>query len=96
MLVVLKQKYRLGLIKGLEKLFTNSDPKPDYENIDFVFLLANYHRYSSTLENECKSLPDECKFYTSSFMGYGLYKDFVFTKDKIMNLFPFVFKNACK
>ena len=58
---------------------------------DFIFLLANYHHYSSVLQEECASLPDECKFYISSFMGYGLYKDFVLSKCKLKEIFPIVF-----
>ena len=94
MLSVLKQKMELGLINGIEKLFKRgeSDISPDLEDSpDFIFLLANYHHYSTQLQEECASLPDDCKFYISSFMGYGLYKDFVFTKSKLKELFPMVF-----
>ena len=95
MIVVLKQKHSLGLINGLDKLFFQKE-NPVQPNlipdIDFVFLLANYHYYSHLLLKECKSLPDDCKFCTSSFMGYGLYKDFIFTKKEIIELFPKVFE----
>ena len=96
MLNVLYQKYKLGLIKGLDKLYTNG--KKDFtpkleEKIDFVFLLANYHHYSDELKEECVLLPDDCKFYAASFMGYGLYKDFIFNKRDIQTKFPFVFTN---
>lgn len=96
MLAVLRQKHKLGLIKGLDMLFTNG--KKDFtpkieEKIDFVFLLANYHHYSDELKEEYESLPDECRFYVSSFMGYGLYKDFIFNKNEIQNLFPVVFNH---
>jgi hypothetical protein len=94
MLIVLKQKKDLGLVKGLENLFMKGK-----ENIcpeisadpDFIFLLANYHHYSSILARECQELPDDCKFFMSSFMGYGLYKDFVKTKKEIRDIFPSVF-----
>lgn len=94
MLSVLKQKMNLGLIEGLEKLFKSGekDISPKLaDSPDFIFLLANYHHYSSVLQEECASLPDECKFYISSFMGYGLYKDFVLSKCKLKEIFPIVF-----
>ena len=96
MLLVLKQKKELGLIKGIEKLFEktiviedksgnkirkNVDFEPEIETEPvFLFLLANYHHYSTNLQEECKSLPDDSKFINASFCGYGLYKDFVKTK----------------
>ncbi len=94
MMNVLKQKKQLGLIKGLEKLFT--DGKKDIvptidDDVDFVFLLANYHHYSKQLREECETLPEDCKFFVSSFMGYGLYEDLVFTKDEVKNIFPMTF-----
>lgn len=96
MLGVLKQKYQLGLTKGLDNLFHDRDKKinPELENdIDFVFLLANYHHYSSALREECESLPDDCKFYIASFMGYGLYKDRIYTKNKIKEIYQDTFTN---
>lgn len=96
MLLVLKQKKELGLIKGIEKLFEKTvviedksgnkirkivDFEPEIETEpDFLFLLANYHHYSTNLQEECNSLPDDSKFINASFCGYGLYKDFVKTK----------------
>jgi hypothetical protein len=92
MLCIIKQKRDLGLVKGLDYLFNNSAGKeiePIIEdNPDFIFLLANYHHYSSSLSKECKKLPKNSKFYLSSFMGYGLYKDFILTKDKLQVIFP--------
>lgn len=91
MLLVLKQKKDLGIVKGLEKLFgkelTEKDSlgnkvkryieiEPEIETEpDFLFMLCNYHHYSTNLEIECKVLPDECKFINASHCGYGLYKD---------------------
>ena len=95
MLIVIKQKIELGLVKGLDYLFKNSAGEPIEPQIedepDFIILLANYHHYSSSLSNECKKLPSNCKFYLSSFMGYGLYKDFVFTKPQLQTIFPKIF-----
>lgn len=94
MLIVLKQKKELGLIKGLDKLFVSGEKEVEpeiMEDPEFIFLLANYHHYSSALQSESESLPDKSKFYLSSFMGYGLYKDFVVTKNKLKEYFPNVF-----
>lgn len=94
MLFVLKQKKELGLIKGLDKLFISGEKEVEpeiMEEPDFIFLLANYHHYSSALQSESESLPDNSNFYLSSFMGYGLYKDFVVTKKKLKEFFPGVF-----
>ncbi len=89
MLVVLKQKKDLGLVKGLDKLFEDSQgrkvtPKI-FTQVDFLFLLSNYHHYSSKLKKELEKLPDDARFISSSFMGYGLYKDFIHSK-KDLNL----------
>lgn len=94
MLVVLRQKYNLGLIKGLDKLFSsgNKEMIPELtEEPDFIILLANYHHYSTALQSESEFMPDECRFYLSSFTGYGLYKDFVFSKKQMEQMFPKVF-----
>lgn len=99
MLIVLKQKKELGLIKGLDKLFVSGEKEVDPELIDkpaFIFLLANYHHYSSALKSESEKLPDDSLFYLSSFMGYGLYKDFVVTKKKLIENFPDVFNKRSK
>lgn len=95
MLIVIKQKKELGLVAGLDYLFENNigdQIKPQIEEEpDLIFLLANYHHYSSALSKECEKLPNNCKFYLSSFMGYGLYKDFVFTKTQLQTIFPKIF-----
>ena len=98
MLLVLKQKKELGLVKGLDNLFEKKvtekdvwgnkvqrqvevEPKIEVEP-DFLFLLTNYHHYSSNLQIECedKDWTDDCKFINASFCGYGLYKDLIKTK----------------
>lgn len=99
MLIVLKQKKELGLIKGLDKLFVSGEKEIEPELIDkpeFIFLLANYHHYSSALKSESEKLPDDSLFYLSSFMGYGLYKDFVVTKKDLIERFPNVFNKRSK
>ena len=89
MLIVLKQKMELRLVKGLEKLFEDSrgnKKTPEIlPEVDFLFLLSNYHHYSDNLKNELEKLPDDARFISSSFMGYGLYKDFIRSK-KDLNL----------
>lgn len=95
MLTVLKQKYELGLVKGLDKLFMRGDKPvvPKIEKLpDFLFLLGNYHHFSTKLKTESDSLPNESRFILSSFMGYGLYEKFIKTKAQMQEMFPFVFK----
>lgn len=95
MLIVLKQKYELGLVKGLDILFMRGDKPvvPKIEKVpDFLFLLGNYHHFSTKLKAESDSLPNESRFILSSFMGYGLYEKFIKTKAQMQDMFPFVFK----
>lgn len=99
MLLVLKQKKELGLVKGLDNLFEKKvtekdawgnkvqrqvevEPKIETEP-DFLFLLANYHHYSSNLQIECEKQLEDCKFINASFCGYGLYKDLIKTKKEL-------------
>ena len=91
MLKVLIQKQKLGLVKGIDKYFANGKSPKIYEKVDFVFLLANYHHYSKKLHQTIQQLPEDSKFFVSSFMGYGLYPQFIKTKDELIKLFPFVF-----
>ena len=93
MLTVLIQKQFLGLIKGIDQYLINGKVPQIVAEVDFVFLLANYNPYSTVLNQEIQKLPEESKFFVSSFMGYGLYYPFVKTKEEIMKLFPFVFKD---
>lgn len=99
MLLVLKQKKELGLVNGLDKLFEKKITEEDalgnkverYIEIepeivtepDFLFMLCNYHHYSSNLKVECKLLPHECKFINASHCGYGLYKDMIKTNKEL-------------
>ncbi len=95
MIQVLYQKYQMGLVKGLEKLFVNGRLPDVEEECDFVYLLANYKPYSENLtqviENEIASY-DNCKFFISCLMGYGLYKDFIISKEEVLRKYP-VIKN---
>ena len=85
MLTVFKQKCELGLIRANPKIeqivsFTNNYPlqleKPLH--IDFICLLANFKDKSRALEIEFIGMED-CKFIKSSYAGYGLYANNVFT-----------------
>lgn len=91
MLDILIQKHELGLIKGLDKYLKNDSKPRINQDVEFVFLLANYHPYSKILDQIVHSLPINSKFYISSFMGYGLYHDFIKTKDEMISMFPSVF-----
>lgn len=100
MLLVLKQKKELGLVKGLDNLFEKKITETDASgNIverrvemapqieaepDFLFLLANYHHYSTNLQIECEKQLEDCKFINASFCGYGLYKDLINTKKELI------------
>lgn len=85
MLIVFKQKCELGLIKGNHKI---ENLKEDSElvlvgDLDFICLLANYKTASDNLKNELAEMED-CRFFTSSFMGYGLYANNIINKEEIL------------
>ena len=84
MLEIFKQKCILGLINGIngENDNLNVDANTKFqlsEDIEFVVILANYKQASRNLANELKEIPKDncCKFSQSSFMGYGLYSDYM-------------------
>lgn len=84
MLTVFKQKRELGLIKGLD---TNRNVIAEFATeIDFVFLLANHDpaksKLKEVLDDLIKLSPTlgfEIKFCVSNFMGYGLYKQSLYS-----------------
>lgn len=87
MLIVFKQKCELGLIKGNSKI---KNLKEDSElvlvgDLDFACLLANYKTASHNLKNELAEMND-CQFFTSSFMGYGLYSNNIIDKKEMLNI----------
>lgn len=80
MLHIFSQKRTLGLIPKLEG--KNNHIKEFAAEIDVIFLIANHDPESrllkdcvSVLEKSNDSLPFSVKFCTSTFMGYGLYKE---------------------
>lgn len=95
MFKVLRQKYELGLVKGLDELFDdkNTGAKRSDDEIDispkvqFVFLLANYLKYSKELRNELEKVKN-AKFFEASMVGYGLYKDFIVDKRALFEHHP--------
>lgn len=85
MLLIFMQKCELGLVKAnskIDKLKNNINHKFDIQlatpNLDFICLLANFKNNSRALDIEFIGM-DECKFISSSYMGYGLYANQVFT-----------------
>lgn len=86
MISVFNQKRALHLIPGLSK---NTNKVEEFaEEIDFMFLIANHDPESKKLKNELNSLNDESiKFITSNFMGYGLFKQNVFSLSEFLNRF---------
>ena len=97
MLEVLCQKTELGLVIGLDKLFL--EDKNGHlstkgiiieDKVEFVYLLANYLHFSEQLKHELNLLPDECNFFCSCFLGYGLYKRFIINKKNIAH-YPDIF-----
>ena len=76
MLRLFRQKRILGLIPGF-KLGNNADKYKDvtqiHPKVEFACVLANYKTHSTLLQEELKEMQD-CLFFTSSVMGYGLFK----------------------
>lgn len=95
MIKVLRQKYELGLVNGLDELFDdkNTGAKRGDDEIDitpkvqFVYLLANYLKYSKELRNELEKVKN-AKFLEASMVGYGLYKDFIVDKRTLFEHHP--------
>ena len=97
MLEVLRQKTELGLIIGLSQLFKkdkngklSTKGITIEDNVEFVFLLANYLHFSNQLKNELNLLPTACRFFCSSFMGYGLYEKYIVNKSTTIH-YPEIF-----
>ena len=97
MLEVLRQKTELGLVFGLNNLFKkeaggklSTKGIKIEDDVEFVFLLANYLHFSDQLQNELKHIKEGSKFFCSSFMGYGLYQRYIVRKHTIDN-YPSIF-----
>lgn len=87
MLTVFKQKCELGIISANSKIksITEETNLSIVGDLDFICLLANYKKSSKSLVNELSVMPD-CKFFTSSFTGYGLYSKCIMNKEEILRL----------
>ena len=82
MLNLVLKKRNLGLIPGF-KLRDNSDKYKEVTQIqpkvEFACVRANYKSHSTQLRLELQEMED-CLFFNSSFMGYGLYKSGLMNK----------------
>ncbi len=93
MLDVFEQKVLLGLIPKAIKWMPNKDKGKKFRLSDktkFYVILANYDPDSSKLSSELDAMEKEgitdCLFFTSSFCGYGLYKEGIKTQDEIKDI----------
>lgn len=84
MKLVFEQKYKLGLIKGLNENVVERLSLSD--EVEFYVLLANYKKASTKLMKELKSFSGDCQFLTSFFSGYGLYSHSIRSKNDIIEL----------
>ena len=88
MISVFSQKRALHLIPDLSESGNTNEVKEFAEEIDFMFLFANHDPESKLLQDELNSINDEnVKFITSNFMGYGLFKQNVFSFNEFQNRF---------
>ena len=85
MLAVFKQKCELGLIKANSKIenINEETPLQLVGDLEFYCLFANYKPASEQLKNELEEM-DDCNFFTSSYMGYGLYANNIINKEEIL------------
>ena len=86
MAAVFQQKRELGLFhKDMEKYKTlkQTDIKQD---IEFVFLFANYDSDSTKLKTELDKI-DDCKIIHANAMGYGLFEKNIIGKELFIKLF---------
>lgn len=78
MLSVLRQKRLLNHIPCLSQENNPNEITEFQDDIDLIFLMANHDPASSILKDELRELPNDIKFITSNFAGYGLFKENVF------------------
>lgn len=86
MLMIFRQKCILGLIRAnrIDRI-TLDTPMSVLPEPEFTCVLANYKKQSSNLADELAEMSD-CKFFVSSFMGYGLYCDDIVNKKQILSM----------
>ena len=83
MIKVFNQKRELGLIVDMDNY---KEVKVVADEIEFVFLIANYKSQSKNLKNELSKI-DNCKFIYANAMGYGLYQKNIIDKNQFAKLF---------
>lgn len=72
MIKVLEQKRKLGLIPYLEYSRNKNVIQEFEDEIDFVFLIANYKKESTKLKTEIDKI-GQCKLIEANYLGYGLF-----------------------
>lgn len=79
---------RIKGLKNVAKLLGTSEPDKIASKIKvrFGFIMADYKGASSRLAEQLKSFTDDFIFATSSYMGYGLYEDYMITRIQLENL----------
>jgi len=89
MLHVFKQKRELGLVIFGKDGNSNQVTKVEDE-IDFAFIIANHEPASFILKREIAKAAQEYdfKFMTANFMGYGLYKECLYSLEDFLEKFP--------
>ena len=86
MLKVLKQKRELGLIPCLK--WENKNEIGEFaDDIELIFLIANYKKNSEVLMREIEQM-EEFQMITSSYLGYGLYKNNLVDKSILKDYDP--------
>ena len=91
---IFDQKRKLRLIPALAN---NKNPIGEFDDkTDYIFLLAGHDPASRKLRGALKQIEDECgkndlgfdiKFCSANFMGYGLFKQNIFTSQEFMQRF---------
>jgi len=86
MKLIFSQKRELGLIPALKR--NKNQVESFSQEVDYIFLLANHDPASNKLQNILRDLPEKykskdlgfgVKFCSSNFMGYGIYKQNVYS-----------------
>ena len=75
----------------LNHIFEEQLPTLFKQNKKAVRDVVKLIKEDNNLKNEFEELPKDSLFYVSSFLGYGLYEKFIFTKEELMEKFPLVF-----
>ena len=87
MKLVFEQKIKLGLIPYLKGKPYSVISSMDDE-IDYVFILANYKSASKKLKTAVNQISgNKCKFIYSNCMGYGLFSKNIIDRELFINMF---------